>query len=529
MSKFVDLLTQYIDNLQVEGNFATGQIDSDDKYTEFRAALKNFGYSFTIRSSRKESYSGKGKNSKGKTDNSNDKDDDDNNTKKEKQLPGRGSLMFKSSSDVSVPFFGSPFTVETTIYYTCSQGIKYYGSKQYPDEMFRQGDPLSKKRRKPKITKKIGCQARMTVKKIKVFPSEDYLVSRNNWREKKVAIDQLKNDFLNNKPVESINRYCIVISLDISHNHEAKLKIPKKPKQRQFDPAKKVLKLHEQFQEAVVMLNSELITKCTNISILTGCCNSLKSIINQLKDSIAREDGVPIDLITAAIDKITQKQLKSAATLEKKNLAAAKKKQFKTEKLIKVEPCEEINANAFVAKVENNENQIIELSSVMEGTQVIWDPVNVSWVQDGQIIVQDASAAAAVAAAAATTTTTNANPRPVKDSQSILVQRRADDVSITNAVTDQNIGVITPVTGNQNYTILQHGTNVHLPNIGVSVPLTMAKVVHPTTILTSNVKKAGKRNDMGVTAIAIPAGVEWNQQNWSQITQVVGGDGSTDI
>ena len=76
-----------------------------------------------------------GKNSKGKTDNSNDKDDDDNNTKKEKQLPGRGSLMFKSSSDVSVPFFGSPFTVETTIYYTCSQGIKYYGSKQYPDEM----------------------------------------------------------------------------------------------------------------------------------------------------------------------------------------------------------------------------------------------------------------------------------------------------------------------------------------------------------------------------------------------------------
>lgn len=80
----------------------------------------------------------------------------------------------------------------------------------------------------------------------------------------------------------------------------------------------------------------------------------------------------------------------------------------------------------------------------MLGTQVIWDPVNVSWVQDGQIIVQDASAAAAVAAAAATTTTTNANPRPVKDSQSILVQRRADDVSITNAVTDQNIGVITP-------------------------------------------------------------------------------------
>lgn len=105
------------------------------------------------------------------------------------------------------------------------------------------------------------------------------------------AIDQLKNDFLSNKTIDSINRYCIVISLDISHNHEAKIKVPKRPKQSQFDPARKVLKLHEQFQEALVMLNSELITKCTNISILTGCCNSLKSIINQLKDSIEREDG----------------------------------------------------------------------------------------------------------------------------------------------------------------------------------------------------------------------------------------------
>lgn len=81
------------------------------------------------------------------------------------------------------------------------------------------------------------------------------------------------------------------------------------------------------------------------------------------------------------------------------------------------------------------------------------------------------------------------------------------------------------IPGGQNYTILQHGSNVHIPNIGVSVPLTMAKVVHPTTILTSNVKKTAKRNDVGVTAIAIPAGVEWNQQNWSQITQVVSGDG----
>lgn len=61
MSAFVDLLSQYIDNLQIEGDFATGQIDTDEKYNEFRQALKNFGYSFTIRSSRKETYSGEGK------------------------------------------------------------------------------------------------------------------------------------------------------------------------------------------------------------------------------------------------------------------------------------------------------------------------------------------------------------------------------------------------------------------------------------------------------------------------------------
>lgn len=61
MSKFVDLLTQYIDNLQVEGNYATGQIDTDEKYNDFRTALKNFGYCFTIRSSRKENHSGEGK------------------------------------------------------------------------------------------------------------------------------------------------------------------------------------------------------------------------------------------------------------------------------------------------------------------------------------------------------------------------------------------------------------------------------------------------------------------------------------
>lgn len=88
-----------------------------------------------------------------------------------------------------------------------------------------------------------------------------------------------------------MNRYCIVISLDISHNHEAKVKVLKRPKQSRFDPARKVLKLHEQLQEALVMLNSELITKCTNIATLTLCFNSLKNIINQLRDSVQREDG----------------------------------------------------------------------------------------------------------------------------------------------------------------------------------------------------------------------------------------------
>lgn len=79
--------------------------------------------------------------------------------------------------------------------------------------------------------------------------------------------------------------------------------------------------------------------------------------------------GVPIDLITAAIDKITQKQLRSAAILEKKNLAA-KKKQMKTEKMVKEEPNEIESVNAVSTKIENGENnQIIELSNIIEGNK----------------------------------------------------------------------------------------------------------------------------------------------------------------
>lgn len=56
MSAFTDLLTRYIDNLQIEGDFATGKIDTDEKFSEFRTALNNYGFCFTIRSSRKENH-----------------------------------------------------------------------------------------------------------------------------------------------------------------------------------------------------------------------------------------------------------------------------------------------------------------------------------------------------------------------------------------------------------------------------------------------------------------------------------------
>lgn len=83
---------------------------------------------------------------------------------------------------------------------------------------------------------------------------------------------------------------------------------------------------------------------------------------------------MPIDLITAAIDKITQKQLRSAAILEKKN-QAAKKKQMKTDKLIKAEPTEQEATNTTTSKMENNENnQIIELSNIIEGKEkLVWN------------------------------------------------------------------------------------------------------------------------------------------------------------
>lgn len=67
---------------------------------------------------------------------------------------------------------------------------------------------------------------------------------------------------------------------------------------------------------------------------------------------------------------------------------------------------------------------------------MIWDPVNVSWVQDGQIIVQDTSGTTGG-------TTTGVPQRTIKDPQPILVQRRPEDVPLSNSVSDQNIGVIT--------------------------------------------------------------------------------------
>lgn len=57
---FSELLTQHIDNLQIEGNLAGGKIDTTERFEEFRSALRRFGFTFTTRSSRKENYSFEG-------------------------------------------------------------------------------------------------------------------------------------------------------------------------------------------------------------------------------------------------------------------------------------------------------------------------------------------------------------------------------------------------------------------------------------------------------------------------------------
>jgi len=79
--------------------------------------------------------------------------------------------------------------------------------------------------------------------------------------------------------------------MDTVHNHDATPKTSVKIKKNANNPARKVLKLQEQLQEALKTLDGELISKCTNINALTQCCTNLKTIINTLKTSIEKNDG----------------------------------------------------------------------------------------------------------------------------------------------------------------------------------------------------------------------------------------------
>lgn len=60
MAAFADLLSKHIDNLQVEGDLAIGKIDTNEKFEDFRQALRKYGFNFTTRSSRKENYTFEG-------------------------------------------------------------------------------------------------------------------------------------------------------------------------------------------------------------------------------------------------------------------------------------------------------------------------------------------------------------------------------------------------------------------------------------------------------------------------------------
>lgn len=202
----------------------------------------------------------------------------------------------------------------------------------------------------------------MTVKKIKVFNSEMYYVGKDSWREKKAAIDVLRSDLESGRRVESYLRYCVLISMDSVHNHAAVPKTPPK-KKLPFNPAKKVLKLQEQFQEALNHLNGDLVTKCTNMTTLVQCCTSLKTIINSLKDSIERNDGVSEELMAAAMGKVQEKQLKCCVNAEKR---AGKDKKRKMEMQTKIEVVE-MKPDDLVTLESNENGQVIEIPGVLEG------------------------------------------------------------------------------------------------------------------------------------------------------------------
>ncbi|XP_063227566.1 uncharacterized protein LOC134533814 isoform X1 [Bacillus rossius redtenbacheri] len=115
----------------------------------------------------------------------------------------------------AIEFFGSPFMYEKSLYMECAQGSSYRQSKETVEQL-----PDHPNCRKKKFlihsSKKIGCQARMTLKCVRVYPD---FTSPDSKRKKCAVVKKLKDALREKVPITSYLRYYVKISTDESHNH----------------------------------------------------------------------------------------------------------------------------------------------------------------------------------------------------------------------------------------------------------------------------------------------------------------------
>ncbi|XP_063234777.1 uncharacterized protein LOC134537844 [Bacillus rossius redtenbacheri] len=177
-----------------EDETVSGFFESKEAYDRFCNELKAAGYSFSIRDSEVHAASSENIN--------------------------EPNFYFKYHRGINVPkidFFGAPFSIEKRIFMQCSQGPKYYCSRQTSDQL--SDHPISAKRRFcMHNTKKLGCPAFMSVNCVRVY--EEYSAPDHKLK-KRSMVKKLKGDWEKKTTLTSHLRWYVRVSCAETHNHSA--------------------------------------------------------------------------------------------------------------------------------------------------------------------------------------------------------------------------------------------------------------------------------------------------------------------
>ncbi|XP_046389109.1 uncharacterized protein LOC124158009 [Ischnura elegans] len=174
---------------KTDDGFYIGYIDTAAKYNQFMAALKDAGFYFSVRDS--------------------------------ERFRKDGQFLFKcNKSNVPVPFSGCPFRRERNITYQCAFGSQYYGKVKKKESTETVLETCEKKKGRVRLSKKIGCKAKMAAKCIRIYLDYKIPSETSHWRLKKEVISTLKQDLTSKEcKVKSLSRYFIKISCADQHCH----------------------------------------------------------------------------------------------------------------------------------------------------------------------------------------------------------------------------------------------------------------------------------------------------------------------